>query len=85
MTALAYPAPTRADTLELERLEDQERTLSRIRRELRAEIDRLYLAAPLHAAQIARLDELENQERVVSSRRRTIHYEIDHLRMAVGL
>ena len=86
MSAIAHPAPIRAaDTMELERLEGQQRTLSRIRRELHAEIDHLYLAAPLDAAQIERLAELETQERFVSGRRRAMHREIDELRVTLGL
>jgi hypothetical protein len=81
---ITHPPPSTVAT-ELGMLEQEERALSWRRRELHAEIDRLYLAAPLTGDQIALLDRLEGEERMISTRRQTLHREIDGRRAGMGL
>jgi hypothetical protein len=65
-------------------LDREERAISALRRDLHDRIDKLYLTAPLDAAQIKKLDLLENQARDVSERRRALHRKIDELRVQAG-
>lgn len=70
---------------QLKLLELEERAVSRQRRELHEQIDRLYLHAPLDDAETALLDELEELERSISRKRRRLHETIDALRAQIGL
>lgn len=70
---------------ELTRLDRRERAISRRRRVLHQQIDRLYLAAPLDDVDIARLDRLEAFERETSLERHRLHRAIDELRACMGL
>lgn len=70
---------------ELAKLDARERAISQRRRELHAQIDLIYLAAPLDELEVARLDRLETAEREVSMRRRRLHAEIDEMRASLGM
>lgn len=70
---------------QLKLLDSKERTVSRRRRELHEQIDRLYLQAPLDDAESTLLDELEELERSISRERRRLHETIDALRAQIGL
>jgi hypothetical protein len=72
-------------TVELAKLDVRERAISRRRRELHEQIDRLYLASPLDEAHVAWLERLEASERQISAQRRRLHGEIDDLRARIGL
>jgi len=72
-------------TRELTVLGLKERAVSRRRRELHEQIDRLYLSAPLDDGQTAQLDQLEALEEAVSRQRRMLHEQIDELRAQIGL
>jgi hypothetical protein len=72
-------------TAELARLDVRERAITRRRRELLAQIDRLYLAAPLDAAHVDWLERLEVSERKISAQRRRLHAEIDEVHARIGL
>ncbi len=72
-------------TGELDALAVEEREISRRRRELHDEIDRLYFSAPLDDTQMAELDALEALEQSVSRERRRLHERIDELRQDIGL
>ncbi len=70
---------------EIKRLSVEERQLSDQRNELHAQIDALYLAAPLTSDEVAALDELEGLEFNLSSKRARLHQRIDDLRASIGL
>lgn len=72
-------------TRELTMLGLKERAVSRRRRELHEQIDRLYLSAPLDDSKTAQLDQLETLEGAVSRQRRMLHEQIDELRAQIGL
>jgi hypothetical protein len=70
---------------DLEKLEDEERGISRRRAELLAEIDRLHPSAPLGDTDAARLKAIQEEERGLSARRRTLQHQIDGLRLRLRL
>jgi hypothetical protein len=69
---------------ELAELNTGERAISDRRNELHAQIDRVYMTAPLDPAKTALLDRLEGEERSISEQRRQLHAVIDGLRGRVG-
>ncbi len=72
-------------TAELAGLSVEERELSGRRQVIHAQIDRLYLAAPLDGSDITRLEQLEAAEREISLQRWRLYCEIDMVRASVGL
>jgi hypothetical protein len=79
-------APVERSVLsELDLLEARAQSLSLERRDLHAQIDRLYLSTPLDDVSAHLLDRLEEREQAVSSERRGLHGRIDGLRRELGL
>lgn len=70
---------------DLARLEEEEQSISRRRRELLVDMDQLRLNASRDEDQSARLGAIEEEERALSSRRRTLQHQIDGLRLRLRL